>query len=229
MTKDDDDDFYRPPLPTTAGLMFPARSKQTVRGFTLATLPAEDRWRQIISASQHERDTCLLTLADPNLWNLHDQPKPVNYVDFDGRQRTHRFDYLAVYRDGTKCGLAVKPEDRAIKLNFRQTLIAIRRDLPKGFADKVFLVTERNRRPIEVQNAMLLNFFRRCIDAEADALIADQISAVSEETSIFDLVKPTGLRGRGYRAAFRAIYAGLLQANTRERITINSIVAPRKD
>ena len=122
MTKDDDDDFYRPPLPTTAGLMFPARFTQTVRGFTLATLPAEDRWRQIISASQHERDTCLLTLADPNLWNLHDQPKPVNYVDVDGRQRTHRFDYLAVYRDGTKCGLAVEPEERAIKLNFRQTL-----------------------------------------------------------------------------------------------------------
>lgn len=62
---DDDDDFYRPPVPTTAGLMFPARSKFTVRGLTLAMTPAEMYWRQIISASQHERATCLLALADP--------------------------------------------------------------------------------------------------------------------------------------------------------------------
>ncbi|WP_339696741.1 transposase [Celeribacter baekdonensis] len=34
MSKDDNDDFYRPPATTTAGLMFPARSKLTVRGFT---------------------------------------------------------------------------------------------------------------------------------------------------------------------------------------------------
>ncbi len=52
--------------------MFPARSKQTVRGFTLAKTPAEKHWRQIISASQGERETCLLTLAMPNLWNLFD-------------------------------------------------------------------------------------------------------------------------------------------------------------
>ncbi len=57
MTTYDDDDFYRPPAPTTAGLMFPARSKLTVRGFTLAMTPAEERWRQIISASQGERET----------------------------------------------------------------------------------------------------------------------------------------------------------------------------
>ncbi len=55
MSKDDDDYFYRPPEPTTAGLMFPARSKFTVRGFTLAMTPVEMYWRQIISASQHER------------------------------------------------------------------------------------------------------------------------------------------------------------------------------
>lgn len=75
ITTYDDDDFYRPPFPTVAGLMYPALSKLTVRGFTLAMTPAENYWRQIISASQGERETCLLALAMPSLWNLFDQPK----------------------------------------------------------------------------------------------------------------------------------------------------------
>lgn len=229
MSKDDDDDFYRPPEPTTAGLMFPARSKFTVRGFTLAMTPAEMYWRQIISASQRERSTCLLALADPNLWNLHDQPHPVAYIDAVGRQRTHRFDYLAEYRDGTKVAMAVKPSERVERLNFRSTLAAIRRDLPKGFADKVCLITERNHHPKEVQNAELLNFFRRCPDEEADLLVAELVSGLTDELSISDLIKPLGLGARGFRAVFRAIYAGLLKANMRELISINTIIAPEKD
>jgi len=229
MSKNDDDDFYRPPAPTTAGLMFPARSKFTVRGFTLAMTPAEMYWRQFISASQLERVTCLLALADPNLWNLHDQPRPVSYIDASGRQRMHRFDWLAEYRDGSRVAMAVKPGERVEKLNFRSTLAAIRRDLPKGFADKVCLITERNHHPKEVQNAELLNFFRRCPDEEADLLVAETIAGLTDELSISDLIKPLGLGARGFRAAFRAIYAGLLQANTRELISINTIVAPGKD
>lgn len=228
MSKDDDDDFYRPPLPTTAGLMFPARSKQTVRGFTLAKLPAEDQWRQIISASQGERETCLLALADPDLWNLHDQPTPVSYTDVDGRRRTHRFDFLKEFRDGSRAAIAVKPEELVERLKFRATLIAIRRDLPIGFADRVCLVTERNRHRIEVQNAELLNFFRRCSDDEADRIIAEQIKKLSCDIAICELIKPTGLAARGFRSVFRAIYAGELQANTSERITLNTIVSKRK-
>ncbi|MES0827472.1 hypothetical protein [Ruegeria sp. SCP11] len=229
MSKDDDDDFYRPPAPTTAGLMFPARSKFTVRGFTLAMTPAERYWRQIISASQHERATCLLALADPNLWNLHDQPRPVSYIDASGRQRTHRFDYLAEYRDGSRVAMAVKPAERVERLNFRSTLAAIRRDLPKGFADKVCLITERSRHPKKVQNAELLNFFRRCPDEEADFLVAELVAGLTDELSISDLIKPLDLGARGFRAILRAIYAELLQANTRELISINTIVAPGKD
>lgn len=228
MSNYEDDDFYRPPLPTTAGLMYPARSKYTVRGFTLAWIPAEERWRQIISASQAERDTCLLALADSNLWNLHDQPKTVGYIDFDGRQRTHRFDFLAEYRDGSKVAIAVKPARLVEKNDFRTTLKAIRRDLPMGFADKVCLVTEDNRHPKELMNAQLLNFFRRSLDEEADAITLERIGALTEELSIHDLIAPLGLGARGFRAAFRAIYAGLLQANIRELITPLSMVRPRE-
>lgn len=229
MTNLENDDLYRPPSPTVAGLMFPARSKLTVRGFTLAMTPAEQRWRQIISASQGERETCLLSLAMPDLWNLIDQPKPVSFVDVDGRQRTHRFDYLAEFKNGLRVAIAVKPAERVERLNFKATLQAIKRDLPLGFADRVALVTERERHKIEVRNAELLNFFRRCPDQEADSVVADLIDGLFGEVSISDLIQKSGLGARAFRATFRAIYAGRLDANTRETISTNSIVAPRKD
>lgn len=206
--------------------MFPARSKQTVRGFTFAKTPADQHWRQIISASQGERETCLLTLAMPNLWNLFDQPKPVSFVEVDGRQRTHRFDYLAEFKGGERVAIAVKPLDRARKLNFKASLKAIKRDLPTGFANKVVLVTERERHRVEVQNAELLNFFRRCPDAEADSVISDLTNRLFGEISLTELINKSGLGARAFRAAFRAIYAGSLTANTRELITNNSIIAP---
>lgn len=228
MVNFNDDDFYRPPAPTTAGLMFPARSKQTVRGFTLAMTPADQYWRQIISASQGERECCLLALAMPELWNLFDQPKPVSFIDVDGTQRTHRFDYLAELRHGTRVAMAVKPEENVVRLNFRATLAAIERDLPIGFADRVVLVTERERHRIQVQNAELLNFFRRSPDTEADEVVGDLIDGLWGEVPITDLIEKSDLGARAFRAVFRAIYAGKLNANTREHITNNSLVSPRK-
>lgn len=229
MTTFFDDDFYRPPAPTTAGLMFPARSKLTVRGFTLAMTPAERYWRQIISASQGERECSLLVLAMPNLWNLFDQPKTVSFVDVDGKQKTHRFDYLAEFKDGSRAAIAVKPQERVERLNFKATLRAIQRDLPPGFADKVFLVTERERHRVEVQNAELLNFFRRCPDPEADGVVADLINRLVSEIPIQTMIVKSDLGARAFRAVFRAIYTGALAANTREHISRNSIVGPRKD
>jgi hypothetical protein len=228
MTKTFDDDFYRPPARTTAGLMFPARSTQAARSFTLAKTPADQHWRQIISASQGEREACLLTLAMPNLWNLFDQPKPVSFVDVDGRQRTHRFDYLAEFKGGCRIAIAVKPFERAKQLNFQASLKAIKRDLPVGFADKVVLVTERERHRVEVQNAELLNFFRRCPDAEADSVIADLTHRLLNEIVLVELIRKSGLGARAFRAVFRAIYAGELSANTREPITTNTIVASKR-
>ena len=209
--------------------MFPARSKFTVRGFTMAYTPAEQYWRQIISASQGERECCLLALAMPELWNLFDQPRPVAFVDTDGTHRSHRFDYLIVLRDGTRVAVAVKPSERVKALNFRATLREIKRDLPVSFADKVYLVTERERHKVEVRNAELLNFFRRSPDSDADQVIADLANDLWGEVPISDLVEKSGLGARAFRSTFRLIYAGQLRANVREAISINSVVAPRKE
>jgi hypothetical protein len=112
------------------------------------------------------------------------------------------------------------------RLNFKASLKAIKRDLPIGFAETVVLVTERERYRTEVRNAELLNFFRRCPDEDADGVVAEILDPLTGETSIAELIEKTGLGARAFRGVFRAIYAGKLKANTREPISINSIVAP---
>ena len=112
MSDDDDDLPWRPPLRSTGSRSFPARSKSSARGFLLALLPAEERWRQLSYESNLERQTALLLLARPDIWNLWDQPPKVSYTDARGRTAHHTFDYLAELRDGSICAIAVKPEAR---------------------------------------------------------------------------------------------------------------------
>lgn len=226
---DFDDHFYRPPMQTTASLMFPARSQQTVRGFIHAKTPADGRWRQVTYASQGERETALLLLAERQLWNIHDQPPPVPYRDIDGRQRTHRFDYLATFMCGQAIAVAVKPEKQVLRLRFRETLACIRRDLTPHFAQKIVLVTERQRHPLEVQNAERLNLFRRIEDQAADKIMQDAIAAVQDEVCISHILSQTNLEGRGFRAIFRAIYDGQLHADKQKLITPQSRVVPVKE
>ncbi|MGB0660932.1 MAG: hypothetical protein ACPGNV_12225 [Mangrovicoccus sp.] len=221
-----DDHLYCPPTGTTAGLMFPARSRETVRGFTLARTPGDGHWRQFIYMSQGERETCLLLLAEPGLRNLWDQPRPVSFIDADGRQRSHRFDFLAEFTDGQRVAVAVKPSEQVERLGFQDTLKRIRHDLPMGFADRVYLVTEKERHPIEVLNADLLNQFRRNQDEEADATVADMVAELLDEVTVADLIARSGLGDRGFQAVFRSIYSGQLLANRRELISLRSRVAP---
>ena len=47
-------------------------------------------------------------------------------------------------------------------------------------------------------------------------------------SQINELVQKSGQGARAFRAVFRAIYAGQLCANTREHISLNSLVAPGK-
>ncbi len=223
MTKDDDD-MFRPPQRSTASRMFAARSQSSVRGFDIAQLPAEKSLRQIIYESLLERCTLLLLLAMRTIWNVHDQPAPVSFVDTDGRLKNHTFDYRAQFTCGRVDAIAVKPEARAEKLNFRDTLAAIEKALPDGFANRVVLVTEKNLHPIEVQNAELLSFFRRSVDNEADAVVADIIRGLAGEVLIKDIVDRSGLKARGFRAVYRAIYGGLLDADRRNLIRPNTVV-----
>lgn len=216
---DDDAQPCRPPLRSTGLRSFPARSKSSARGFLLAKLPAEDQWRQIIYESNLERQTALLTLARTDVWNLWDQPERVAYVDHRGLTAHHVFDYLVQFNDGRRVAIAVKPDKDVERLGFRRTLERIRASLPLAFAHDIALVTDRNLHPAETQNAELLHMFRKAPDDVADQIIAGAILLKPDGCSVADLCAATKLGPRAFPAIVRAIYAGVVRADVRERIS----------
>jgi hypothetical protein len=220
-----DDDAYRPPFKSTGVKMFAARSKSSVRGFGIFEMPAEQHPRQIIYESHLERKTLLSFCALPDIWNIHDQPARISYKGLTGRDETHLPDYLAQFRCGLRVAVAVKPFERAQKINFRATLRAVRKCMSPNFADRLVLVTEKNLRPAEVQNAEFLHLCRQHKDPEADLAIANAAARFGDEISILELVKEAGLQGRGFRAVFRAIYSGGLHADRQKKITTATVIS----
>ena len=225
MLNDDVDHPYRPPARSTGTRSFPARSKASARGFLLAKLPAEDHWRQIIFESNLERQTALMLLARPDIWNLRDQPPSVTFTDPSGRLAHHTFDYLAQFKCGRRVAIAVKPAARVERIGFRQTLECVRNAVPLAFAADVVLVTERDLPRAEVQNAELLHMFRQDVDEGADRIVAKILAQAWKVRTIGEVVAESGLEGRGYRALFRAIYSGLVRADTREAITTATLLS----
>ena len=73
------------------------------------------------------------------------------------------------------------------------------------------LITERSYTPSAARNAQKLHDFRRTPDPEADEAIAALAHDISCPMTIAELAQASGLGGRAFRAAFKAIYAGLLR------------------
>lgn len=220
----DDDLRWCPPLRSTGSRSFPARSRSSSRGFLVATLPEEARPRQIIYESNLERQTALLLLARRDLRNLWDQPPAVSYKDPKRGTAKHVFDYLASFDGGIRRAIAVKPLSRVEQLGFRATLAAIREQMPRRFADEVVLVTERDLNKAEVRNAELLHMFRTHPDPDADQIISDILKSRPETRPIAEVVSESGLACRGFRAVFRAIYAGRIQADLARPITSATVI-----
>lgn len=229
MSDDDDKTPWQPPQRSTGTRSFPARSKSSSRGFLLAHLPAEASPRQIIYESNLERQTALLLLARNDLWNLWDQPPKVAFTDRRGRTAHHVFDYLAEFDGGRRVAIAVKPQARAERIGFRDTLARIRTALPPRFAEEVVLVTEKTLTAAAVHNAELLHMFRACPDPEADSIVGDMLAAQRLPARIADIVAESGLGGRAFRALVRAIHVGLVRADLDSRVTSATLLLPPKD
>ncbi|MBA4490638.1 TnsA endonuclease N-terminal domain-containing protein [Paracoccus sp. S1E-3] len=205
-----DPSFMRP-LPSRATRKPPARSKASSRGHvTGGGTSSGSRPRLRYFESKREQDVLYLLMARSDVVDVWDQPPPVSYRDAMGRQRNHTFDFLITLIDGRRIAIAVKPEAIAARQGFRETLQLIRAATPLGYARGIVLVTERSYTPSAARNAQKLHDFRRTPDPDADEVVASLVQDISGPTTIAELVQASGLGGRAFRAAFKAIYAGLL-------------------
>ncbi|MFB2594856.1 hypothetical protein ACEYYB_08385 [Paracoccus sp. p4-l81] len=200
---------FRRPSASRATRIPSARSKASSRGIITAKLPADDHPRKFWFESKLEQRVFFLLAARPDTHDIQEQPPAVAYTDRQGRPRNHHFDFLLTQRSGLRLAIAVKSAGIVDRRRFREELQLIRAVTPLGFAKEVILVTDRSFTRAEALNAERLHEFRRVPDPDADAAIAALLADLSTETTIASLVEASRLEGRGFRATFRAIYAGL--------------------
>lgn len=185
-----------------------ARARVSGRGMASCLLPSWDHTRRVVYESILEMKVLHLLLARPDIWDLWEQPERIRYIDADQNSKFTVFDFLITLRCGRKIAIAVKPAAIVEETGFRQELKLIRASTPLSFADDIVLVTDRSFTPAEARNAERLQEFCRTPDGEADHIIRELLRGLQSETTIAELVASSGLDGRGFRAAFRAIYTG---------------------
>lgn len=229
MTKDNEDNGFRPPMASNGIRMFPARSTASVRGFETLLLPGERHPRQIIYESILERKTLLLLASLKGIRNIFDQALRIPFEAPSGKPEHHIPDYIAEFENGTRTAIAVKPKRQVQRLNFRATLRAVERAMPLEVASKILLVTEEQLHPGEVLNAELISMFRRMPDPEADQALTRCLTYMPDNFPVRDLVSETGMNGRGFRAVFRAIYDDFLHADRHRPITPQTIITQLKE
>lgn len=203
---------FRFPRPSRSTRHISPRSRASLRGALVAQLPADRHPRRIVFESKLEQRVLHLLLARPDIRDIWDQPPSITYRAEDGRDKRHVFDYLATFISGRRIAIVVKPAQRASRPSFQNEFQLIRASTNVAFAHDVILVTDQSFNPAAARNAARLHEFRRFADPEADICIRNLIATFTGETTIAEVVSNSGLGGRGFRAVFRAIYAGIVQA-----------------
>ncbi|MCX8281519.1 TnsA endonuclease N-terminal domain-containing protein [Phyllobacterium sp. 0TCS1.6C] len=194
----------------------------------MAQLPANHHPRRIVFESKLEQRVLHLLLARQDIFDIWDQPPAVEYQDGLARRRRHVFDYLVTLICGRRIAVAVKPSPQVSRRRFREKLEHIRAATPLEFAHDVALVTENHFTADEALNAARLHDFRRTADPEADESVCSIILKCSGETTIASVVSQSGLAGRAFRAAFRAIYDGCAAADCTAEITPSTRILARR-
>ncbi len=216
---------FRRALASRSSRRINARARVSGRGMLACQLPSWAQTRRVVYESILEMKVLHLLLARPDIWDLWEQPERIRYFDADQNSKFTVFDFLITLRCGRKIALAVKPAAIVERTGFRQELELIRESTPLSFADDIVLVTDRSFTPADARNAERLQEFRRAPDAEADQIIEELLLGLRSETTIAELVASSGLDGRGFRAAFRAIYSGAARLLTIGDISPKSQIA----
>lgn len=214
-----------PPAPSRATRNVLTRSKGSVRGELLARTPADRQLRKFGYESILEKRFLLITLLDPLVQDIWDQPTALPYRDDRGTIRRHTFDYLVLKKTGEKIAFAVKSSKAVVRKRFDLQLTQIARHVPRRFADEIVLFTERSFTWVAARNAAHLQHFRWRIDAEADDRAARVVEDFRTTAPIQDLVGRIDLSGRGYGAVMRQIAERGLRFDERRLIDEDTIVA----
>ncbi len=214
---------WREPMPSAASRHPAPKSKAASRPIIVTTTD----FREITPESGLEGKAVFVLMAHPDCALLYEQPEAVTYLDTEGVERSHTFDFLVVKRNGVRVAVAVKPSKKAIKYGLRGLLALIASQMDPEFATEVKLLTDIELRPTVVSNAVLIHDARRFPDPDVDGLLAGAVATINGAVTIGSLIRAAGLVGheQAFYGAARAIGEGSLVACQSGFITLDSLVS----
>jgi hypothetical protein len=147
----------------------------------------------------------------PDVAEVAEQPPAVVYVDDDGRERRHTFDFQIKLTTGSTGLVAIKPAALVGKTGIDRTVDLIAEQIPPSRADWVLLFTEKDLSPTDLFNAQQIHHARRDRWPEDDAVMTKVLRHLKGETTIGELAAKSGLNGYAFDAVVRAISDGKLK------------------
>lgn len=193
--------------------------------FSGSLIVGDDEGRVMEVESHTELLVALVMLARHDVVALENQV-PFRWIDPDGNERTHFFDFRVTFRDGGRIALIVKNRKKLKDAKALETASRIAGQVTSVFADRVCLVTDEDLDSVEVYNAELI-YSVRDTDPEADAAVRRVVADTAGAVRVGDLVDATGLRGRGFRAVVRLIRSREMQLVRHERIDYDALLRRR--
>lgn len=155
--------------------------------------------------------SCIQGLASrPDFLDLQTQVGPVTYRSASGALAEHFIDIVFTDLAGCRTAFLVKPWHRASSQRFRGIANAVARAAVPNYADEVRILTEADFARSDATNASMFLQFSRFPDPEADQALSEAACSFEGVFTIDRLIRGTGLGGRAFRSAVKAIFRGEL-------------------
>lgn len=167
----------------------------------------------------------LVLLARPGVAWIESQVL-FQWLDVDGKIAKHFFDFRVLMADGQRVAIMVKSEYRRNQTKVQHELAEVAAHVPRSFADRVVVMTERDIDPVEYFNAEMMHEMRRP-DPDADAAARRLLGEIVGAVRIQDLVDAIGLGPRGFRAVVRLLRSHELELTLNARIAHEAYVRRR--
>ncbi len=211
-------DVWYPPAESKACRKPALRSRGSSRG---AIVGPDNRIR--LYESFLEARIMLVLMARPDVAQI-DEQQQVNWRDQAGRLHWHVFDLVVTTTSGERIAVAVKPFAKAEKQKLAAKLAEIAKHIPRRFADRVALMTERSIDRIASFNGEALLAALHCPRTEADAAVERVVSSMAGAATIADIARAAGDAAAGFWAVVRLIANGVLKLVAHCRITASALV-----
>jgi hypothetical protein len=184
--------------------------------------------RKVWYEAELELIFALLAEMRPDVAGVAEQPPAVRYIDDDGVEHRHTFDFLLKMKDGTSGFVAVKPFGRVEQTGVGRVVELTAEQISPSLADWVLLFTEKDLSPTDLFNAQIIHHARRDPWPEDDAAMARLLRSIKGETTIGELTAKSGLDGYAFDAVVRAIAGGKLKLVEYGMLDDNLVVAVPK-